>query len=1647
MSSVDDRIVRMTFDNQKFEEGVKTTMQSLENLKKGLDFSGIQTGIESLQKRFSTMGIVGMEITRKITDGVISSAKKLGDATIGQIKQGGMRRALNIEQARFQLQGLFSDMKNADAQVDKVMGAALNAVRGTAYGLDEAAKSASVLAASGVGMKDMEPVLTSIAGAAAMTGRSYEDIGNIYSTVASNGKLMTMQLRQFSAAGLNVSAVLAKHYGKTEEQINEMVTKGEVSFKDFSEAMLSFGKQAKRANETFSGSLSNMKAALSRIGAAFASPYLEHARDIFNALTPAIDEVGEALKPFTKEVERGMTTIKEFVVNGLGELTGGKKGKGKKEHYVFQEIGVLTKGMVHGFNALFNVIKPLSSAFKEVFPKATIKNFENVIKKFNVFAWSIKKDVIGQFDNLKDGWAGLFTIFKAFGNAFGFVKRAIEAVTAPFGGLINIIGTIIGVIGRAIQRFYDFVSGSELISNAADNIVNFLGKASRAIHDFITSSKTINVVNSIISGVSSGLSFLGKAISSMFSSFKEFGLFDKIASGVKSIKDALGSMGFGKGFSIDFGSIFSGMFMGLGNLGEKLKGVIGHIAKIDFRNILDTGLITLVTASVVELTKAATKLIETLTSGSKSIVKLPDAIKGAFDNLKDLLKGPELSVRGIASKSAAIMVYASAIGILVLSVKALAKLKPDEIIKSIASITILFRMLNSGTSKLFENINPNNAKGLIKTATSLVIISFAIRSLAKAVKTLSEIKWEGLAKGLIGVSVLMAAIGVFLSKTDFQNIKASKGLGIIGVAFAINIMAKAVEKLGNLNVKQLAKGLTGIAVLLTVISASLRLVGNPKRMVSMGAGLVLLASSMLIFYSAVKKMGDADPGKLGQGLLGLTAVLAMLTATVKLMPGAKALAIGAALVVMSVGILAITGALRILGTMSIDKMGVGLLGIVGALGSLGLLAKLVNPVSLLATSAAIVVFAAGLSVLTPILLAFGKMKLENIGKALLMLVGVFTAFGLAALILAPVIPMMIALGAAIAILGAGISVTAAGLILLATAFGMLATSAAVGAGALVSAITTILTGAITMLPEIGSALAESVLSFITTLSEGAAKVTVAATKLGMALLKGIQQIVPQLVSTGISVLTALLQGIEANIELLTTLGVNIIAKFILGIARSINVIIQSGIALVFAFANGIAQGIRDNTQMVIAAAKNLMSAVIEAVIDFLDAALGKIPVVGEKISAGLAKAKEGVRDFFDVEEAEKMSSDYINGVSKGINDSTASVKASGENVGKAVSEPTTQGFRQIDKDSKDGVANLANNLTDGQGAVGDAASGVSEATMGPLRQTLLDAGMTGEQIDAALGQGMNANLSDVQAGAENITKTSNKEYDKATKTASKKAKEQSVAYAKALDPKTAANAAKGIAERVAKNLDAGRKTALSAGKNIVKEYSIGIEKNGISAKNAGEKIAKQGADGTNNSNAKSTANTAGMELGNGLVRGMVSKEQAAYQAGYRLGQKAAQGQKDGAKVKSPSRIAIQTGKFIGEGLVIGMRSMSNSVYNAGYSIGNSAANSLTDAMSKVYDVLNSDMDMNPTITPVLDLSNVNKGVRRMNGMLDTRKLSTSVSTNMSGLRAMSGNGYLGGNTTSNNTSNTFNIHVDGTENPELFADRLVRQIRLRERMS
>ena len=329
MSTVDNRIVRMQFDNAQFEAGVMRSMKTLDALNEKLQFKEASKGLSALMvavegvssksiatavnaldriSSYSTtvLGMMAQKVKTQFADKIVSAIEAIPQRAMSQIKSGGWNRAMNIANAKFQIEGLKYSW-------DAVREAADYAVTDTAYGLDSAAKAASQLAASGVDFEkiigkdgagkevtQMHKSLRAISGVAAMTNASYDDIAHTFTRIAGQGRVMGEDLNSLASRGLNAAATLAKSLNVTESEVRDMVSKGVINFQMFSEAMdEAYGDHAKEANKTFTGSLSNMKAALSRIGAIFTQPVIDKTNTFFVAVTSRIKEFQKALNDTT----------------------------------------------------------------------------------------------------------------------------------------------------------------------------------------------------------------------------------------------------------------------------------------------------------------------------------------------------------------------------------------------------------------------------------------------------------------------------------------------------------------------------------------------------------------------------------------------------------------------------------------------------------------------------------------------------------------------------------------------------------------------------------------------------------------------------------------------------------------------------------------------------------------------------------------------------------------------------------------------------------------------------------------------------------------------------------------------------------------------------------------------------------------------------------------------------------------------------------------------------------------------------------------------------------------------------------------------------------------------------------------------------
>lgn len=164
---------------------------------------------------------------------------------------------------------------------------------------------------------------------------------------------------------------------------------------------------------------------------------------------------------------------------------------------------------------------------------------------------------------------------------------------------------------------------------------------------------------------------------------------------------------------------------------------------------------------------------------------------------------------------------------------------------------------------------------------------------------------------------------------------------------------------------------------------------------------------------------------------------------------------------------------------------------------------------------------------------------------------------------------------------------------------------------------------------------------------------------------------------------------------------------------------------------------------------------------------------------------------------------------------------------------------------------------------------------------------------------------------------------------------------------------------------------MNAGRQLIQAVANGI-RSGASAINSAISSSMSGCSSAIRSHYGSFQ-SAGKYLGDGLIVGINAKQSAVYQAGYNLGKKAVEGEKAGQQSASPSKLTIKAGHWLGEGLVIGMEQMGKSVYQTGKSMGSDAVDSISGALSSINDISANDLDLTPSIRPVLNMDELQNG--------------------------------------------------------------------------
>lgn len=1258
MSSIENKVVSLTFDNAQFEAGVAQSLASLAALRASIENVGtadgfaqvqsaadsvnlanIASAVEDVKNKFSVMGGVAFSVIQRITNSALSAGRGILNGLVRPLVEGGKTRALQIEQAQFLFRGLGMD-------VEQTMDSALEAVKGTAYGLGDAAQLAGVFGAAGIQAGEgMTGALRGVAGVAAITGRSFLEIGSVFQDVATLQHVTTNDLNSLALRGLGIGKI-AEAMGMSVEELRNAATEGSISFEEFTTKMnAAFGDHAVRANETFTGSLANLGAAMSRIGADFFTTSFSGLRVIFNSLTPVIDDVKDALVPL-------LDAFKEFVL-----FNGTKLAQFLDNFDVSRMSGVLNQIpqiLQNIWRAIKSILRPIIQAFQDIFPpgaSSNIEDFARAVKRFTenlkvsgTTAHKIRNIFRGVFSVLAIGWEVVKGLAHVFGAIFGALTAGVSPlleVGSGFGKMLMHLKELL-VDGGGIADFFDaiavavanFITAAKrsapvrLLSEAIRNLSqwigslfssNPLGKLDEMDIKFGRLGERLNIFQRIGNKLGEAWDFLtgklekhNKGLAQVVNFIKNTAT--KVVSG---LWDALRAAFSGGNFSDILDALNIGV---LGGLAFTLKKLIDDGLNFNFSAMFGV-------------------------NAAEPVTNMIDAVTGTLEEMQTKIKAE------------ALMEIAKAIAVLVAAMVVLSLIDSAALTKALTAMAVGMGQLMASLALLDKIATSKEQVARIAAMVgTLVTMAAALLIFSFAVAVFGAMDLDTLGKGLTGAAaglIMMALASKYMQRS------LSGALTIALFGFALMIFAGAVALFGSMDLDTLAKGLISIAAALLIVGAASRLLKNfTDDMAALGLALIPLAFGLVVLAGAVALFGMIPLENVATGLLGIFGALAILGASALLLKNVlpDLAAMGIALIPLAIGLIGVGVALKVLSMLSLEEVATSLLAIFGVLAIVGVAAYLAGP-EILVLALALIPLAIGLMMMAAVLKTISSLGIEGIAVGLLGIVAVFAVMGIAAVLLSETTPFILAFGLALisvagafALFGAGVFLVGAGVALLAQGLRNLTHLG----GDAWDAIKNGLSELISLIPELAVALAEGLIEFLDVLLEAAPEILDGFWTIMQMILEAIPEFAPlfydalvaiidlihdvimdrsdAIIEAGLTLLINFLQGIKDNIGEITTLVYEIFQLWMDSVAQQIPGVIDSAIDIIVAFIDGIA----DNMFRITEAAANLiikfLNGLIAAQADInkkvLELILGFVQGVNDNIQQVIDAAVDVVVNFF-----------------------------------------------------------------------------------------------------------------------------------------------------------------------------------------------------------------------------------------------------------------------------------------------------------------------------------------------------------------------------------------------------------------------------------
>lgn len=925
-------------------------------------------------------------------------------------------------------------------------------------------------------------------------------------------------------------------------------------------------------------------------------------------------------------------------------------------------------------------------------------------------------------------------------------------------------------------------------------------------------------------------------------------------------------------------------------------------------------------------------------------------------------------------------------------------------------------MILAGACALLSVFNQNG--GVQSAANALIMIAMAMTLMMLATKDMKDCKGNIIAMtaAIVAISVALAALS-FIAASD----PASLGVAALCLAGLMAVFGLMTRLMGHAT--------ANIAPLL-VMTAAVGVLG----------GLLYLLTSL------------PDPSKAIDVAAALSIVMIALAGAMAIAGGTSGVGGGLGLLAASAGILAISAALWILAGIPWQQLAIGIGAVVVALAAI------------VAAGVLLTMFAPGVAALTGVLLAFSAV-IMSVGVVMIAFSGSLYIAGLALPLLGDgfavlgeglkafiitiascyehagkFIVTMLSLSAgiivfsvALAVAAVGVTLFSVGLVVLGAAI-LIASVGALGfAGALYvvglalpliadgfadlgvglqSFITNIASckGSMEDFSSVMSTLGTSILGFLLKLAAGLAVVGLSAIGFGVgciALAAGLALVGVSIVVVAAGVLTLgasfVVLGVGAGVAALGILSLG--AAIALAITWVVNAVLNigeqaktAGTNLVQGFANGITSAI----ETVKTAVGGFVNSCISTICELLgiNSPSRVAYQLGAYTGEGYANGLDDSTDKVNESATNLANSAQTSMETAGTEGSTSFMDSLGEGID----------LSSIDVGSLD-MTSLKSTLG-GAGTAGGTSFmtgltdklGASSIDIGSMDLSSLTEsfGGAGENSGSSFLSGFSDKLggSNFDLGSLDLSSLTSKFGDSG--------KEAAASFSEGVNSSAdSATLKPSLTKMLGEASDSSPKFK-QAGIKLVTSFATGIKQSSTIAVTNVTAMAKSATIAVTGKSA--SFYSAGASLARGFARGIDDFSYLAVTEANAMVNSVVSIVRNGLQINSPSKVFMEIGRSIPEGFAMGINDLGSSIANSTMAMGDLAIAGTQDAIRRIAEAINTDIDSQPTIRPVLDLSDVESKAGSINGLFSMQP-SLELLTNVGSINSMMNTRQNGVNTT------------------------------------